>query len=244
GGPAGDRPPAAARGDRERGALPRQRRVVGDHGGGDRGRRRAHVRARDHRAAAVRRLAATPRRYRGTWAKLVSGVFRMAIAPRIATAATPAKATLRALLSQHATRLGLTASAIDTIVARSQITHWRPGQPRAPAHGVQLAGAVAAALREVPAAHHAAEGPAGARARDPGPRLRAAASGGRARRSAPHAGGPRRAGGRLARQGEPLRGGSPPGRQARDDGSPARPGAPLRAPAEPARCALRPPARA
>src|SRR5207244_6370218 len=29
---------------------------------------------------------------------------------------------------QHATRLGLTASALDTIVARSQITHWRPGQ--------------------------------------------------------------------------------------------------------------------
>src|SRR2546428_1864532 len=53
---------------------------------------------------------------------------RMAIAPRIATAITPAKATLRALLSQHATRLGLTASAIDAIVARSQITHWRAGQ--------------------------------------------------------------------------------------------------------------------
>ncbi len=52
----------------------------------------------------------------------------MAIAPRMALAASPAKATLRALLSQHATRLGLTASAIDTIVARSQITHWRPGQ--------------------------------------------------------------------------------------------------------------------
>src|SRR5207244_12551015 len=29
---------------------------------------------------------------------------------------------------QHATRLGLTASAIDTIVARSQITHWRADQ--------------------------------------------------------------------------------------------------------------------
>src|SRR5437667_436387 len=33
----------------------------------------------------------------------------MAIAPRMVTAASPAKATLRALLSQHATRLGLTA---------------------------------------------------------------------------------------------------------------------------------------
>src|SRR3989442_9839050 len=52
----------------------------------------------------------------------------MAIAPRIALAASPAKATLRALLSQNATRLGLTASAIDVIVARSQITHWRAGQ--------------------------------------------------------------------------------------------------------------------
>src|SRR3989475_8580604 len=52
----------------------------------------------------------------------------MAIAPRMALAASPAKATLRALLSQNATRLGLTASAIDVIVARSQITHWRAGQ--------------------------------------------------------------------------------------------------------------------
>src|SRR2546425_9753741 len=52
----------------------------------------------------------------------------MAIAPRMVTAASPAKATLRALLSQHATRLGLTASAIDVIVARSQITHWRADQ--------------------------------------------------------------------------------------------------------------------
>src|SRR5437879_11240577 len=52
----------------------------------------------------------------------------MAIAPRMALAASPAKATLRALLSQNATRLGLTVSAIDAIVARSQITHWRAGQ--------------------------------------------------------------------------------------------------------------------
>ena len=52
----------------------------------------------------------------------------MAIAPRMALAVSPAKATLRALLSQHATRLGLTASAIDVIVARSQITHWRADQ--------------------------------------------------------------------------------------------------------------------
>src|SRR2546428_10479510 len=52
----------------------------------------------------------------------------MAIAPRMALAASPAKATLRALLSQNATRLGLTASAIDVIVARSQITPWRAGQ--------------------------------------------------------------------------------------------------------------------
>src|SRR5438046_7197897 len=52
----------------------------------------------------------------------------VAIAPRMVTAVTPAKATLRALLGQHATRLGLTASAIDAIVARSQITHWRAGQ--------------------------------------------------------------------------------------------------------------------
>src|SRR5438552_18590081 len=52
----------------------------------------------------------------------------MAIAPGMVTAVTPAKSTLRALLSQNATRLGLTASAIDTIVARSQITHWRAGQ--------------------------------------------------------------------------------------------------------------------
>jgi len=64
---------APARGDRERGALPRQRRVLRDHGRGDRGRRRAHVRARDHGAAAVRQLAATPRRYRGSPGKLVSG---------------------------------------------------------------------------------------------------------------------------------------------------------------------------
>ena len=52
----------------------------------------------------------------------------MAIAPRMATVVTPAKATLRGLLSHNATRLGLTASAIDTIVARSQLTHWRAGQ--------------------------------------------------------------------------------------------------------------------
>src|SRR5947208_16381104 len=52
----------------------------------------------------------------------------MAIAPGMVTAVTPAKSTLRALLSQNATRLGLTASAIDVIVARSQITHWRAGQ--------------------------------------------------------------------------------------------------------------------
>src|SRR5438132_1571569 len=107
----------------------------------------------------------------------------MAIAPRMALAASPAKATLRALLSQNATRLGLTASAIDVIVARSQITHWR-----------------------------AAQGPARARARGPRPRLRAAGPGGRAHRSAAHAGRPRGAGGRLARQGEPLRGGFATGR--------------------------------
>src|SRR2546428_6817141 len=53
----------------------------------------------------------------------------MAIAPGMVTAVTPAKSTLRALLSQNATRLGLTVSAIDAIVARSQITHWRAGQP-------------------------------------------------------------------------------------------------------------------
>src|SRR5437773_12282373 len=52
----------------------------------------------------------------------------MAIAPGMVTAVTPAKSTLRALLSQNATRLGLTVSAIDAIVARSQITHWRAGQ--------------------------------------------------------------------------------------------------------------------
>src|SRR3989442_15378288 len=52
----------------------------------------------------------------------------MAIAPRMALAASPAKATLRALLSQNATRLGLTAAAIDVIVARSQITPWRASQ--------------------------------------------------------------------------------------------------------------------
>src|SRR2546427_8838739 len=52
----------------------------------------------------------------------------MAIAPRMVTAASPAKATLRALLSQNGTRLGPTASAIDTIVASTQITHWRAGQ--------------------------------------------------------------------------------------------------------------------
>src|SRR5207244_23194 len=80
------------------------------------------------------------------------------------------------------------------------------GRPRPPAHGVQLAGAVVAALREVPAPHHAAQGPARARARGPRPRLRAAGPGGRAHRSAAHAGRPRGAGGRLARQGEPLRG--------------------------------------
>jgi CRP/FNR family transcriptional regulator, cyclic AMP receptor protein len=41
---------------------------------------------------------------------------------------TPAKATLRALLTRHAGRLGLTASAIEALVAQSQVTHWRAGQ--------------------------------------------------------------------------------------------------------------------
>src|SRR5882724_3841567 len=107
----------------------------------------------------------------------------------------------------------------------------RPARrPRPPAHGVQLAGAVVAALREVPAPHHAAPGPARARARGPRPRLRAAGSGGRAHRSAAHAGRPRGAGGRLARQGEPLRGGSAPSREARGVGAPPHPHPPLRAP--------------
>jgi CRP/FNR family transcriptional regulator len=39
-----------------------------------------------------------------------------------------AKATLRALLSHNAARLGLTAAAIEAIVGQSQITHWRAGQ--------------------------------------------------------------------------------------------------------------------
>src|SRR5262249_34587982 len=50
----GPLPPA--RGDRQRGALPRQRRVVGDHGCGDRGRRGTDGRTRGHRPAALRRL--------------------------------------------------------------------------------------------------------------------------------------------------------------------------------------------
>ena len=41
---------------------------------------------------------------------------------------TPAKATLRALLTRHAGRLGLTVSAIESIVAQSQVTHWKAGQ--------------------------------------------------------------------------------------------------------------------
>jgi CRP/FNR family transcriptional regulator, cyclic AMP receptor protein len=40
----------------------------------------------------------------------------------------PAKATLRSLLSLHAGRLGLTASAIEALVSQSQVTHWRAGQ--------------------------------------------------------------------------------------------------------------------
>jgi len=52
----------------------------------------------------------------------------MAIAPSMTAPVTPAKSALRGLLSHNATRLGLTASAIETIVARSQITQWRAGQ--------------------------------------------------------------------------------------------------------------------
>src|SRR5437879_6430049 len=116
----------------------------------------------------------------------------MAIAPRMALAASPAKATLRALLSQNATRLGLTASAIDVIVARSQITHWRAGQQIFAADDAHdlvnflVSGAVKVLCQGRP--------------------------GGRAHRSAAHAGRPRGAGGRLARQGEPLRGGFATGR--------------------------------
>jgi CRP/FNR family cyclic AMP-dependent transcriptional regulator len=40
---------------------------------------------------------------------------------------TPAKVTLRHLLTQHSERLGFTAVAIDTLVAESQITSWREG---------------------------------------------------------------------------------------------------------------------
>jgi CRP-like cAMP-binding protein len=39
-----------------------------------------------------------------------------------------AKVTFRALLEQSASRIGLTTTAVEAIVARSQITHWRPGQ--------------------------------------------------------------------------------------------------------------------
>src|SRR5437870_10650754 len=46
----------------------------------------------------------------------------------MATGSVSAKPTLRALLSQNAARLGLTASAIEAIVGQSQITHWRAGQ--------------------------------------------------------------------------------------------------------------------
>lgn len=42
--------------------------------------------------------------------------------------ATPAKASLRALLTENAGRFGLTASAVEAIVRQSQITHWRAGQ--------------------------------------------------------------------------------------------------------------------
>ncbi|HZP43324.1 MAG TPA: Crp/Fnr family transcriptional regulator [Candidatus Binatia bacterium] len=39
-----------------------------------------------------------------------------------------AKVTFRALLEQSASRIGLTTAAVEVIVARSQMTHWRAGQ--------------------------------------------------------------------------------------------------------------------
>jgi CRP/FNR family transcriptional regulator len=41
---------------------------------------------------------------------------------------TPAKVTLRGLLCRHADELGLTATAVDQIVARSTITDWKADQ--------------------------------------------------------------------------------------------------------------------
>jgi len=46
----------------------------------------------------------------------------------IAIGITPAQPTLRARLTRHAGRLGLTVSAIESIVAQSQVTHWKAGQ--------------------------------------------------------------------------------------------------------------------
>jgi CRP/FNR family cyclic AMP-dependent transcriptional regulator len=40
----------------------------------------------------------------------------------------PAKATLRALLTHNAPRMGLTAAATEQLVRQSHITHWRAGQ--------------------------------------------------------------------------------------------------------------------
>src|SRR5205823_5096293 len=51
------RPQPPPRGDRQRRPLPRQRRVVGDHGRGDRRRRRAHQRNQRRRISSVRGLS-------------------------------------------------------------------------------------------------------------------------------------------------------------------------------------------
>jgi CRP/FNR family transcriptional regulator len=50
------------------------------------------------------------------------------VVTRTAGGAAPGKVALRALLGRNGPRLGLTAGAVEQLVQKAQITHWRAGQ--------------------------------------------------------------------------------------------------------------------